>query len=89
MRKHTGEKFSCDLCKFETYCPKRLKAHKINIHIGEEKKFKCEFCSYENSKLAPLNDHIRYSGSMDNNFVPRFLINEIERTNLSEQSIDP
>lgn len=57
MRKHTGEKFSCDYCTFTCLSKGHLKVHIERVH----KKIKqhCRFCKKKYSDVKNLIKHIK------------------------------
>ena len=66
MRKHNGEKYSCDECEYTTHCPKFLKTHKTHRH--SEEKWKCDFCDYRTHKKHELDDHTMQVHTMERPF---------------------
>ena len=66
MRKHNGEKYSCDECEYTTHCPKILKSHKTHRH--SEEKWKCDFCDYRTHNKHELDDHTMQVHTMERPF---------------------
>jgi len=62
-RKHMGNAFKCDKCKYETNDKSKFRDHQIYVHTDVEKKFACEICNFRTAQKINLKKHVEYNHS--------------------------